>query len=102
MEKYRKLIDIYRNMDGLDGSAEIIICITIVLGILSLLYFGYLGVAKKRTFLMIRQGDTAGLGTAKFWVEGRWAVVLGISYLLSSILAILVAGPLVLIAMGLL
>jgi hypothetical protein len=70
------------------GALRVIFPLLTLIGPALFGYYGYLGVAKRRTLVL--GGRVRGAGA--WWVTGAWAMVLGAFYL--------VLGPLLLISMG--
>ena len=70
--------------------------IIFVVGFVSLIFFGIMGIVKKKTFVYYR------METEKFtfWVEGPFAVIFGILYLIRAVVILFILGPLSLILMG--
>ncbi|NQU17805.1 MAG: hypothetical protein HQ564_07025 [Candidatus Saganbacteria bacterium] len=71
-----------------------------VVGIVAFLGFGIMGVAKKKTLFLGRLigGQVIQGG---WWIEGVWAVILGVVYLITGIIMLLILGPFSLALLGL-
>jgi hypothetical protein len=70
------------------GALKFLFPLLTILGPVLLGYFGYLGVAKRRTLVLYR---TRGAGA--WWVTGPWAMVCGLFYLALVPVMLLAMGP---------
>jgi len=71
-----------------------------VVGIVLFVGFGLMGIFKKKTLFLARLigGEVIKGG---WWIEGTWAIVLGVLYLITGIIMLVILGPFSLAILGL-